>query len=74
MRWLPICALALATPAAAQSPPRTYVLTAPLVEELFQRLQTTGLVTMLQGEIQHQPQPVTCPEQKPAVDPPVEKK
>jgi hypothetical protein len=54
-------ALAIAPmPAFAQTPPKTIVLSAPLVEELFQRLSTSGLITMLQNEVQHQPPPVTC--------------
>lgn len=56
----------LSTPSFAQQllAPKSYVLTAPLVEELFQRLSTAALVTMLQTEVQHQPPPITCPEQQ----------
>lgn len=75
MRKILLAALLFASPAFAQvPPPKGYTLSAPLVEELFQRLSTSGLVTMLQGEIQHQPPPVTCPENKPAEPPDAIKK
>jgi hypothetical protein len=74
MKRLAFAFALLSSPALAQAPqPRTLVLSAPLVEELFQRLSTGGRVTMLQTEVQHQPPPVTCPEQKPG-EPPADKK
>jgi len=65
--------LFIPTVAMAQTvlPQKTIVLSAPLVEELFQRLSVTGVVGMLQNEVQHQPPPVTCPpDVKPMQAPP----
>lgn len=71
MRYLIASAVVaiLVTPAFAQAPvmpasqpPKSYQLSAPLVEELFQRLNAAALAAMLQSEVQHQPPPVTCPE------------
>ena len=53
-----------AAPAFAQAPQQkpSYVLSGPLVEELFQRLSTNALMMMLQAEVQHQPPAAGCPE------------
>ena len=61
----------MATQAAAQTPapPKSYVLSAPLVEEIFQRLSTVSLTSMLVAETQHQPPPVSCPESIPPEPP-----
>lgn len=69
-KYTVILAIFLSSPAMAQTPaPKTYVLSAPLVEELFQRLSTAALVTMLQTEVQRQPPPVSCPEPIPPEPP-----
>jgi hypothetical protein len=64
----------VATAAFAQAPqqPKTYTLSAPLVEEIFQRLSSASLATMLAGEVQRQPPPVTCPPEKKAEPAPAE--
>jgi hypothetical protein len=69
MKRLALAFMLLPLPAFAQAPPKTIVLSAPLVEEMFQRLSTNSLIMMLQAEVQHQPGPVTCPDSKP-MEPP----
>jgi hypothetical protein len=75
-KWIPICGLMfLASPAMAQTAPqKSYVLSAPLVEEIVARLSTNGLIAMLQAEAQHQPPPVSCPEPIPPEPPALENK
>lgn len=60
-----VAAFLLSGPAMAE--PKSYVLSAALVEEIFQKLakepyvEVAQIIAKLQAEVQHQPEPAAAP-------------